>query len=238
MSELSELDELLAELSDALLVPSLDNCDRFEHIDQIDSVLSSTSSNLHGLLLTVRKQLIEDSQRDPMWFAIDENRDLRLQLVQSLRAHMTGSGCLYHGTVRGRLAKIFNTGLDPEAKRVWRDTDVDRSTVGEGVFFDTTWRGATSWAYIASSRSRGPKNSWSRKPVILRLLRGDHAVEPDPLATAPGCVFIKGVVSVEGAEVLLEPFSGFPRWVPIEQCLGASQPNNELPRPSVSGNNL
>lgn len=223
MSDRSELDELLTELCDALLVPSIDNHDRSEHIDRIDSVLTFASSDLHDLLRTARNKLIEDSQRDPMWFAFDGSRDLRLQLSRCLQVHLSGSGYLYHGTVHGRLAMILKTGLDPEAKRVWTDKEADRRNLDAAVFFDTTWRGATNWAHIASIRSRGPRSSWKRKPVVLRIARGDLEVARDPLATAPGCVFIKGPVSVEGAEVLREPFSGFPRWEPIEQCLVGSQ---------------
>lgn len=218
-----EMDELLVELADALANPTFDNRDRKEHFDRLEAAMAYAPDDLRETLEQVRRQLADDIRRNWFDFLAQDFGPSREQMVTALAGHIRHGGYLYHGTIYRNLERIAEDGLIPDARRVWQDVQVDRSALDAPVFFETTWRGATDWAIAAAARARGPKGSRSRQPVVLRVPRAGLTINKDPLSAKPGSVWVKGPVSVSGAGVLGEPFSGFPSWKPLAEVLPVSR---------------
>jgi hypothetical protein len=104
----------------------------------------------------------------------------------------------------------------PARKPVWTASRYIRAAVQEqcrdGVFFTTSWRAAVTWAEAAHLHARGRRNSVARNPVIIRIPKEGLEIETDRMAASPGCVFVRGAVSVVDAGVFLGPLAGFPTW--------------------------
>ncbi|MEP0408460.1 MAG: hypothetical protein ABJO97_00585 [Roseibium sp.] len=219
---LDDLGELLVELIDALAVPTFDNGDFEGHLEQIDAIMAAAPERLRKTLKSARAQLDSDARRNWFDFLDDQGGVKRLQVISELRSKMESGGYLYHGTTSGNLERISEHGLDPSVKRVWKDEQADRRNLKDAVFFEATWRGATDWALAAAARARGPKRSRSRERVVLRVPRAELEVFKDPLSAKPGSVWVRGPVLVRSADVLTEPFSGFPDWNPLTKFLSRS----------------
>jgi hypothetical protein len=166
-----DLDDLLIECIDALQVPARDSSDRAEHFAFIKEALSrdSTPSEVREVLKNALEILGEQQKKHVLDLSFD--LDARaLKLVATIQSNLTGSvpRFVYHGTIYGRLADICQSGLLPGKARVWNDRYVSRKVLDTTVFFDTTWRGALSWAEIAHHHSKGRIDGLRRTPAVIR----------------------------------------------------------------------
>ena len=215
------LDELLVECIDALRVPAWDSEDRAEHLRLLRAHTRrrNISMEVRSLLKHVSHEL---GARSPIDFVFDDRSRLRRE---ALVAEVLESEDLniprfaYHGTICGRLASIAELGLRPAFKPVWKDPDL-AARCAEFVFLADTWRGAAGWAQTAHLHSRGRRDGFHRRPVIIRISATGLDLEVDRVATAPGNLQVRGPVSVESAVVFVGPLlSGYPHWRPLAEAI-------------------
>ncbi len=208
--------ELILECVDALLSPMWDHSERDGHREQISEVLSNAELTTHLRDLLIKADCtFEEHSRMNMIAFLGKRRSGDRGLAEQLMAQVPQDmQYLYHGTVFGKLGAIADKGLAPERPSIWEGM-VEEEHLQDVVFFDQTWRGALDWATATSARSKGPKTSKSRQPVVLRVKRGDHIIEPDRKATKPGCFFICGTVPALDAEVLIGEQRGIPSWIAL-----------------------
>lgn len=210
--------ELVLECSDALLCPTWDNQERNEHLTSISKALASKTlpPRLRDLLSKAASAL-EAHSRINLIDIVTNSQSGDLQLAHELKAHVPlNMHCLYHGTVFARLAAIAAEGLSPGRPSNWKDM-VAKEHLEGAVFFDHTWRGALDWAIVASARTKGPKTSRNRRPVVLRVRRGAYSVELDQKATKPGCFLVRERVCTSNADALVGLQRGIPKWRPLRE---------------------
>lgn len=176
---------------------------------QVPAPMISIANNLTTALALERGHLL----------CPDEGRDLAAAMFGSIWELSRELGKrlhVFHGTTAGRLGDIMEYGLVPGSSSPWRNAGSEvELQCQQFTFFAKTWTDATDYAYLAHCRTRGPKTSWTRAPVVLRLPTDGLALERDPLASKPGCLRVPGRVSAVHAEVRLSPFIGISRWMPI-----------------------
>lgn len=221
-----DLIELLDECTDALSVPTWDYKNREEHLALIEAALvrDTTPDDIRKLLRSAAAIFREQHKMNRLSLALeDKAAGWKLAADIQSKTECTSSRFIYHGTIYGRLSDISKNGLVPGKVRVWKDRYVPRHLVDSAVFFASTWRGAMLWAESAHCHARGPRNGMYRSLVVIRLPASGFAPEPDPLANRPGCLMVKGRVSVKDAEALHGSVQGFPKWRPLADVLRAKR---------------
>ncbi len=219
MNKLSVL-ELLLECADALLCPTWDHEEREGHLTSISEALSSPTlpPKLRDLLTKAAASFKIHTQMSMADF-IFSNRNGDLRLADELQAQVPlGMRYLYHGTAFGSLSGIAVDGLSPGCSSNWKGM-VEEEHLQGVVFFDRTWRGAFDWAAVACAKMRGPRSSKNRRPVVLRIRRGNSSIEPDGKATKPGCFLTRSRVCTSDAEVLVGLQRGIPRWTTLREVV-------------------
>jgi len=222
--------ELLWECADAIELAVVDGSHRDTHYARIAELMASTdtSPQLVELLRCAEEKMRIVSTLSPLDFiSIDGRQDNSIAIALRSFADPVHSH-LYHGTVFGRLPSIVKDGLVPAMKPVWTANRYVKESVQEyckhAVFFTTSWRAAVTWAEAAHRRSRGPRDSLSRTPVIVRIPGDGLAIEPDRVAVAPKCVLVRGSVPAANAEVFVAPLQGFPTWTSLDSLVASRAP--------------
>lgn len=135
--------------------------------------------------------------------------------LRALRLAIGGERYVYHGTTLGRLGSILRAGLVPGAPPVWRDAKL-QTHVASGVFLADSWAGALNWAETAHRKSRGPRDSRTRRPIILRVPAGNVSMVEDARAMATGCLVSSSRVDVQAAKGILARSEGPLDWRPLQ----------------------
>ncbi len=214
--ETRSLEDILLETADALVCPTFDNKDRDAHIAMIEAVLQAGGLHidLPPLLCRAIATFKRHMQASPIELIVGEDQghmELASKLLDRVQPERR---YLYHGTIRGHLRSISEDGLRPNKNPVWSG-HVAPDHLKAGVFFDTSWRGAASWAAVAQYKATGPEDSEHREPAVLRVRAAHLIVEQDRQATKPGCVFVRGCVPVDDADCHWGLQTGIPNWQPI-----------------------
>lgn len=219
--------ELLNECVDALLIPTWDYDHREEHLSFIEEALAmdATPCEIRELLRSAATIFRGQQKMDRLILALEDQMSAGQELVAEIKSKMGWPlpPFVYHGTIYGRLASISKDGLVPGKVPVWKDQHVPRQFADCGVYFASTWRGAMGWAECARMSSRGPRNGIHRSLVVIRLPASGLSLESDPLASSPGCLMVRGKVSVKDADVLHGKVHGFPTWRPLDDVLSSTR---------------
>jgi hypothetical protein len=226
--------ELFIECADALDGMHYDGNERGTHLQLINEALekNSTPEPARILLRRVAQQFGKYSTTSLDILLVNKPKEIAA-LSSELREYLGPSRYVYHGTIQGRVSCIADEGLVPGKHNVWSEAFVSRQLLNQAVFFDTSWRGAMSWAQIAHYRSRGARNGFHRTPVVLRLPTSGLEIFTDPLASKSGCAFVRGQVAVGKADIIAGDVRGVPEWQPIANYLmgrRTSSPRAAKPR--------
>lgn len=210
------LSELILECVDALESPSHDNACRDDHIDKIAEALQSGQlSAEQQAVLGEAAAIFKFHKHCELTDFMSGRARREVQLAERLSDLVPmPSRYVYHGTVQRRLRSIVAEGLVPGKQPVWHGL-VDAAHLASAVFFASSWRAALDWAEFTHARTRGPKESLGRTPVVIRIKMGDLDVVPDRLAAKPGSFMVLRGVPAENAEVILGRVQGMPTWQPI-----------------------
>jgi len=217
-------EEILLECAEALEHVIVDGSHRELHLGLIDELIAAgkVSGYQEGLLKAVAARM-KSLCRLTVFDLASINRDHDVALAAELRSSATASQrYLYHGTICGRLQSIAQSNLRPAEIPVWTNSASLRTHCEQAVFFTTNWRSAVNWAEVAHLKSRGRKDSFNRRKVIIRVGADSLASEPDLRATAPHCILVRDEVAVMNAQVFVSPLLGFPHWIPLHDYVRSS----------------
>lgn len=212
------LEEFLGECADAIQWAAVDREHRAAHYARISQLVRSRDLQPRVVsLLRAAQATMRAASGASVMDLVMSDRQQDFALVNELRSlALPADAYVYHGTVFGRLRSIAELGLIPALKPVWKTSRYVGAHVEEqcqgAVFFTSAWRTAVQWAEAAYSRSRGRRASLARSPAVIRVPTPALTIELDRVARVPGCVLVRGVVSVANADVFLAPLVGVPTW--------------------------
>lgn len=211
--------ELLAEIADAAMIPSCDpigNAWLLEEVERqhLEALLDADTKALATKVLQPAMRVRPHHVlmgAGPGWRPEDMSA-LQDAAGSAFRSH------IYHGTRRSRLVTIFREGLVTARKRKrWSQPGID-AHARSGVFFTECWRGATNWVGETRLDRTGRQGG-----VLIRVPRAGLTIEPDTLASWPGCLVVRqSPVAIGQAEVMLPPFSATQPWIRLSEAAGGS----------------
>ncbi len=221
-----DLIELLNECADALSVPTWDHKEREEHLSLIEEALAmdATPGGIRELLRSAATIFRKQQKMDRLILALGDEASAGQELATDIHSKMGWHlpPFVYHGTIYGRLGSISKDGLVPGKVPVWKDEHVPRHLADSAVFFASTWRSAMGWAECAQIDSRGPHNGIHRSLMVIRLPASGLPLESDPLANSPGCLMVRGRVSLKDTDVLHGRVRGYPKWRKLDDFLSST----------------